>query len=350
MRFTPDARIGFTNHWLHNTTLERPETLAERDATLKHVASFVTTAERERFLDKAATANVRYALEMAQLVSQLPETERMMRLGSGMFPLYQTPFGQYYKHGAKDAWVYLKQLGQLARDAKIRLSFHPGQWVTINRPGNDFIAARAHDEIDYHAHLLQVMGLRGTDGAVINIHGGGTECGIEGLARGWRDLSSHSREYLTVENDEFIYGVDDLLQLWDLDIPVPIVFDMHHHWISSAGQYLDPEGPTFERVLKTWQFRGCRPKVHYAFSFPEFVTGLDEYGRPDYMRCIGDGMTRTQLRRHGMMPYNTATNDWALRFLQYADVMVEAKGKNAASAVLADQYYKETGHGRTDQA
>ena len=49
-----------------------------------------------------------------------------------------------------------------------------------------------------------------------------------------------------------------------------------------------------------------------------------------------------KLRAHSDMMWNNAVNDWALGFLDYADIMVESKFKNLASIDLHKYYEGNT--------
>ena len=45
---------------------------------------------------------------------------------------------------------------------------------------------------------------------------------------------------------------------------------------------------------------------------------------------------KQKLRAHSDFTWNNAVNDWALSHWQWADIMVEAKGKNLATQQLFD--------------
>jgi hypothetical protein len=47
-----------------------------------------------------------------------------------------------------------------------------------------------------------------------------------------------------------------------------------------------------------------------------------------------EGYKKAKLRAHSDFMWNNAVNDWALEFLDYADIMVESKAKNLASINL----------------
>jgi hypothetical protein len=55
---------------------------------------------------------------------------------------------------------------------------------------------------------------------------------------------------------------------------------------------------------------------------------------------LESGYKKAKLRAHSDFMWNHAVNDWALQFLDYADIMVESKAKNLASIGLY-KYYME---------
>jgi UV DNA damage repair endonuclease len=100
--------------------------------------------------------------------------------------------------------------------------------------------------------MLGVPGGWHPEGASINIHCGGRSGGVEGFLAGFERLSSAAKDLLTVEDDEIAFGLDDLLPLAER---LPIVLDLHHHWIKSEGRYIEPEDPRIALVAESW--RGC---------------------------------------------------------------------------------------------
>jgi hypothetical protein len=56
--------------------------------------------------------------------------------------------------------------------------------------------------------------------------------------------------------------------------------------------------------------------------------------KPDFPALLEAGFKKGKLRAHSDMMWNDAVNDWALEFLDYADIMVESKHKNLASIDL----------------
>jgi UV DNA damage repair endonuclease len=189
------------------------------------------------------------------------------------------------------------------------------------------------EELEYHAEVMAMLGLAGgwhPAGAHINIHGGARAAGLEAFRHGLELLSSDARGLLTVENDEDTYGLDDLLPLADA---LPLVVDLYHHWIRSAGEYLRPDDPRLTRVRESW--RGTRPVAHLSQPSEAVVEPHPNDARPDYAALVDRGIKRRDLYAHSNMMWNDAVNTWAIGHLAWADIEVEAKFKNLASARLA---------------
>jgi UV DNA damage repair endonuclease len=143
-------------------------------------------------------------------------------------------------------------------------------------------------------------------------------------------LSEQARNLITVENDEVSYGLDDLLPLADM---LPIVLDLHHHWIHSRGEYILPDDPRIETIKASW--RGVRPLSHISVSREEFLPDPDIQVRPDFAALAAGGVKAKDLRAHSDLMWNEALNDLVADHLAWTDFEVEAKMKNIASEGLA---------------
>jgi hypothetical protein len=77
--------------------------------------------------------------------------------------------------------------------------------------------------------------------------------------------------------------------------------------------------------------------MHYSVSREDYLVDHDTTTVPDHAGLLLEGYKKQKLRAHSDFMWNTATNEWALGFLQTHDIMVEAKGKNLASFALAKQ-------------
>ena len=273
------------------------------------------------------------ALQVAWVASR-PPVERALRIVSSLLPGYHHPVWQPH-YAEPDLRAVMEDgfaaIGRAARAAGIRVSLHPDQFCTLSTQKEGALA-NAIGELEYHADMVEMMGYRGwhQDGAHVNVHGGARAAGIEGFRAGFGRLSRRARDLITVENDEVSYGLDDLLPLAD---ELPIVLDLHHHWIASRGEYLAPYDPRVRRIAESW--RGIRPMSHISVSREDVLVGHDAAARPDFAALAAAGLKAGQLRRHSDMMWNAAVNGLVADHLAWTDFEVEAKHKNLASAALA---------------
>ena len=223
-------------------------------------------------------------------------------------------------------------MGQLARDHDVRLSMHPGQFCVI-ASANPSAAANGLAEFEYHAEIMTLMGYGDgwhPHGAHINIHGGAKALGAEGIRGGLSHLSNTARNLITIENDEVSFGLDDLLPLSE---DVPLVLDLHHHWIMSQGEYIEPEDPRIARIIASWRGVSSRPIASLTRS--DLLPDQDIGTLPDFQSLAVAGIKPRDLRAHSDLMWNEAVNDLVLRHLSWSDFEIEAKLKNIASEGLA---------------
>jgi len=274
-----------------------------------------------------------------------PPIERALRIGSNILPLYTHPAARpRYDEPALREVVEggLAAAGRLAKRSGVRLSTHPGQF-TVLATVNEAARRNAIEEIEYHTEVMRLMGVAGgwhPDGAHINIHGGAREPGIVSFREGFAMLSEDARGLLTVENDEVSYGLEDLLPLADA---LPIVLDIHHHWIHSKGEHIRPDDPRVARVAGSW--RGTRPVGHASLPRAELLAQIDADGdgMPDFASLVGAGVSTRDLRSHSDLMTGKAQLDWVASHLSWADLEIEAKHKNLATEGFA-AWLEAAGH------
>jgi UV DNA damage repair endonuclease len=268
-------------------------------------------------------------------VAGRPRLERLHRLSSDLLPGYTHPTSQAF-YRDNDLWALIENrlgaIGQLARDKDVRLSMHPGQFCVITS-ANSSALENGIAEFEYHAEVMALLGYGEgwhPRGAHINIHAGARAMGIEGFRSGLERLSLVARNLITVENDEVSYSLDDLLLLAD---DLPIVLDLHHHWIKSRGEYIEPDDPRIARIEASW--RGVRPVSHVSVSREGLLADHAFDTRPDFAQLLRAGLRPKDLRGHSELMWNAAINDLVVRHLTWSDFEVEAKLKNLASESLA---------------
>lgn len=269
---------------------------------------------------------------LVERVGQLEENLRMVRLSSDFLPAYTEPSWSYFWR-RRDVMDYCSRvfsnIGDVARANGVRLSFHPGQFVVLasESPG---IVDRSIEEFEYHADMARYMGYGKTfQDFKINVHISGRQ-GPEGVRRTYARLSPEAKNCITIENEENSWGLNDCLELSDI---LPIVMDIHHHWIRE-GVYIAPEDSQVQRVIDSW--RGVRPTMHYSVSREDYLVDHDINIMPDHNLLLKNGYKKQKLRAHSDFYWNTAVNQWALSFNDQFDIMCESKGKNLASFKLRE--------------
>ena len=289
----------------------------------------VAVAKLWGILDKNTNA-IRKQLDW---ISKLPHSQRMFRLSSDLLPAYtHDDWSWFYWQPdvVSELEARFAQIGDLARQHDIRLSFHPGQFCVL-ASDNPEIVENSIQEFEYHCDLIRYMGFgREFQDFKCNVHIAGKQ-GPDGIKRAMTKLSREARNTLTIENAEFSWGIDASLELVDT---CALVLDIHHHWIMS-GEYIEPQDPRVQRLWESW--RGVRPVIHYSLSRENVVVDHDAQTKPQLNELLQQGFTKAKLRAHSDYYWNEECNRWAAGFSPYADIMLEAKEKNLAQQGFVKQ-------------
>ena len=257
----------------------------------------------------------------------------MVRLSSDILPAYTEPtWGYFWRR--PDVVEYLERnfdlIGSSARASNTRVSMHPGQFTVLASVDKD-IVQRSIEEFEYHADMARYMGYgKSFQDFKINVHISG-RAGPEGIRAAYKRLTPEARNCITIENEENSWGLNDCLTISDI---IPIVLDVHHHWIRE-GEYLNSSDDRVKRVVDSW--RGVRPVCHYSVSREDYLVDFDPNMMLNHQLLLEDGYKKQKLRAHSDFYWNTKVSEWALSFLNTHDIMCESKGKNLASFALYEQ-------------
>ena len=335
-------KIGFACKWID--TPEQVDGIKPNDDAKKYNTGSTTVSWLNRQSKSVAEeklwdlvkGNIESTRLLVERVGALDENLRMVRLSSDILPVFTQRDWQFF-YRLPDVRAYCERafgvVGDLVRKNRVRVSFHPGQF-TVLASDNPGIVERSIEEFEYHADMARWMGFgQSFQDLKINVHISGRQ-GPEGIRRSYQKLSTEARNCITIENEENAWGLDDCLSISDL---VPIVLDVHHHWIKT-GEYISPMDSRVNRVVQSW--RGVRPTMHYSVSREDYLVDHNTVIMPDYKTLLELGYKKQKLRAHSDFMWNSAVNEWALSFLNTHDIMVEAKGKNLASFALANRARK----------
>jgi UV damage endonuclease UvdE len=277
--------------------------------------------------------NIESTRKLVTRVGTLNEHLRMVRISSDILPVYtQADWSYFWRRADVVAYCerHFREIGDVARKHNVRLSFHPGQF-TVLASDNPGIVGRSIEEFEYHADMVRYMGYgKKFQDFKINVHISGKQ-GPDGIRSAYKRLSPEARNCITIENEENSWGLDDCLSISDV---VPIVLDVHHHWIRE-GEYILPTDDRVSRVVDSW--RGVRPTMHYSVSREDYLVEHDKLTAPVHAQLLLDGYKKQKLRAHSDFYWNQKTNEWAITFLNQFDIMCESKGKNLASMALYNQ-------------
>jgi UV DNA damage endonuclease len=337
-------RIGFACKWIdHAGQVDgiKPKDDARIYNTGSTTVAWLNRQSRDKAEEKLwelMKGNIESTRKLVERVGEQDEHLRMVRLSSDILPVYTESTWSYFWRQSdvrNYAEKHFAEVGRIARLRGVRLSFHPGQF-TVLASDNDDIVNRSIEEFEYHADMARWMGYgRRFQDYKINVHISGRQ-GPEGIRKAYKRLSSEARNCITIENEEISYGLDDCLSISNI---VPIVLDIHHHWIRE-GEYIKPTDDRVKRVVDSW--RGVRPVAHYSVSREDVLVGHCPKTAPDHKTLLESGHKKQKLRAHSNFYWNEPVNEWALSFLNTHDIMCESKAKNLASFALANQAKKLT--------
>lgn len=191
----------------------------------------------------------------------------MYRMSSDLAPYATHPDLPQFHNQIRECAVELRDLGGQAREMRLRLSFHPSQFIVLNSP-NPAVVEKSIWDLTSQAELLDCMEL-GPE-AVVVIHVGGVYGDKPSARARWieayRRLPEPVHRRLVLENDDIRFSAADVLAIHEAT-GVPLIFDNLHFWCNN------PEGldilPTFARFVRTWP-DSVRPKMHFSSPRTEF--------------------------------------------------------------------------------
>ena len=330
-------RIGFACKWIdlpHQVDGIKPTDDAKQYNTGATTISWLkrqTQDVAEQKLWDLMVQNIEATRKLVKKVGSLHEQLRMVRISSDLLPAYtQHDYNYFWRKPDVIAYLetHFQQVGDLARANNVRLSMHPGQF-TVLASENPGIVERSIEEFEYHADMARYMGYgKKFQDFKINVHISG-RLGYQGVLDAYKKLTPEARNCITIENEENSHGLSDCL---NLSSTIPIVLDIHHHWIRE-GEYIQPNDDRVKMVIDSW--RGVRPVCHYSISREDVLVGHNNNIAPDHASLLLEGYKKQKMRAHSNFYWNTAVNDWALQFNDQFDIMCESKAKNLASFALA---------------
>ena len=157
----------------------------------------------------------------------------LYRITSNLFPFADTELGEEVLNQFDEK---LWETGQRVRAAGIRLVVHPDQFVVLSSD-NPEVVATSIKLLKMHAMILDKLGQPQSPWAVMEVHGGKSDR-AEQLVQVIRALPEGIRSRLALENDEYAYSAQEILDICR-QAGIPMVFDAHHHIIHEKLESYD---------------------------------------------------------------------------------------------------------------
>ena len=332
-------KIGFACKWIDNASQVdgiKPKDDCKKYNTGSTTVAWLNRQTQDRAVEKLwelMKQNIEATRLLVERVGTLNGNLRMVRLSSDILPVYTEPtWSWFWRQSDVIAYAetHFAQIGSLARDHDVRLSFHPGQF-TVLASDNDDIVNRSIEEFEYHVDMARWIGYgKEFQDFKINVHIAG-RAGPAGIKTALGRLSPEARNCITIENDEITWGIDSSLELAN---DLALVLDIHHHWVAT-GEYIEVSDDRVKRIIDSW--RGVRPVIHYSVSREDCLVEHPRHERPSLQALLDAGYKKTKLRAHSDFYWNSAVNAWAASFANDFDIMCESKGKNLARDQFVQQ-------------
>jgi UV DNA damage endonuclease len=217
-----------------------------------------------------------------------------------------------------DILFTLQQIGDLAKQYKQRLTFHPGQFNCLASDKPNVIANSIVD-LSIHGKLMDLMNLPQTPYHKINVHlgsacGGRHEYAMENFCRNFELLPDNVKSRLTIENDDKkgMFSTKMLYEGVYKRVGVPIVYDQHHHEIG-------PQDATHQEAItmayETWG--NIRPTCHLSNSKKEYedssvvITAHSDYIYKPFIDYgfIVDVVIEAKMKEQAVLNYRNKWSD-----------------------------------------
>jgi UV DNA damage endonuclease len=216
--------------------------------TRKRLLQF-SEPEQEDLLRKLYAENLQ---RLNQAIDYCLKNElQLYRVTSNLFPFADTELGERVLNKFDEE---LLKTGERAIGAGIRLVVHPDQFVVLSSDSPE-VVANSIKILKMQAMILDKLGQPRSPWAMVEIHGGKSDR-LEQLVKVIGNLPEAIRSRLALENDEYAYSAEEILEACR-QAGVPMVFDAHHHIIHEGlDSYDDPSvAQMLEAAGSTWPKR-----------------------------------------------------------------------------------------------
>jgi UV DNA damage endonuclease len=201
----------------------------------------------------------------SQMLYNLEQGITFQRISSDLIPFSTSPI---HTLDWKTRFVEeFRRIGRTIKEANIRVSMHPGQYSVLNSP-IDHVVHNAILDLEYHADVLDLLGLDETHKIIIHVGGvyNDKQEAIKRFIKRYHELSLAIKRRLILEHDDVHYTLEDVMKIHQAT-GVPVVFDNLHHQIKPS--FVEKNIPSIlQMVHSTWKPMDGLPKMHYSEQAP----------------------------------------------------------------------------------
>lgn len=195
---------------------------------------------------------------------------KLFRISSDLIPFGSTVAADilWYERFSGE----LSRIGQKIIKAGMRVSMHPGQYTVLNSINNT-VVEQAIKDLDYHAKVLDALGLGAEHKLVLHLGGvyGNKSQAIERFQVHYKHIAPAVQNRLVLENDDTMFNISDVLEASAI-ADIPVVFDNLHNAVNPASHSAS-DLDWIKICSATWKRRDGLQKVHYSQQNPEKKPG-----------------------------------------------------------------------------
>ncbi len=190
---------------------------------------------------------------------------KLFRISSGLIPFGSSVSADIPWHERFSG--EFSRIGQKILNARMRVSMHPGQYTVLNSI-NNAVVERAIKDLDYHANVLDALGLGSEHKLVLHLGGvyANKSQAIKRFAAHYRHLRPAVRNRLVLENDDAMFNINDVLEA-SAAAGIPVVYDNLHNAANPADQATS-DHDWIKLCTATWKRGDGLQKVHYSQQNP----------------------------------------------------------------------------------
>lgn len=190
---------------------------------------------------------------------------RLFRISSDLIPFGSSPINTL--QWEKIFFYKFNKIGEKIRKNEIRVSMHPGQYTVLNSPNME-VVNRAIEDLNYHAKVLDSLGIGSEHKIVLHIGGvyNDKKQSMERFVNNYSLLGNNVKERLVIENDDKSYNINEVLEIGQT-LNIPVIFDNLHNEINPYDKEKN-EIYWISKCKETWKEKDGYQKIHYSQQNP----------------------------------------------------------------------------------